>query len=166
MRRCPRRSPSLPTDGPMTPNASIGPVTTQVIVASAVWNSPAIRWIDTARIVIVMLTENSPNNTVASTTHGERPAKSVRSPRPDIRSRLLDPRVKCPGRPHRFGSFDRNMSGQVTQIESAEDDVDRASPFDLLAGRRGRRHRRARGRPADVAGRETRALQHGDGSVD
>ncbi len=60
----------------MTPNASIGPVTTQVIVASAVWNSPAIRWIETARIVIETLTENSPNSTVASTTHGERPAPS------------------------------------------------------------------------------------------
>ena len=49
----------------MTPKASIGPVTTQVMVASAVSNSPPMRWIDTARIVTVTLTENSPKRATA-----------------------------------------------------------------------------------------------------
>ena len=56
----PMRSPSLPTSGPTTPKASIGPVTTQVMVDSAVPNSPAMRWIDTARMVMVTLTAKSP----------------------------------------------------------------------------------------------------------
>jgi hypothetical protein len=43
----------------------MGPVTTQVMVASVVPNSSAMRWIDTARIVMVTFTANRPNSTVA-----------------------------------------------------------------------------------------------------
>ena len=68
-RRWPSRSPSLPTRGPMTPKASMGPVTTQVMVASLVRSSSAMVWMETARMVTVTFTENSPNSTVARIRH-------------------------------------------------------------------------------------------------
>lgn len=56
--------------GPSTAKASSGPVTTHVTVLVSLPSSSAILGIETARIVMVKPTENSPNRATASTTHG------------------------------------------------------------------------------------------------
>ena len=67
MRFWPQMSPALPRRGPTTPKASRGPVITHVNVVVSEWRSVAMRGRETARIVIVKPTENSPASTVHST---------------------------------------------------------------------------------------------------
>src|ERR1044072_7266207 len=69
-RRWPCRSPSLPMAGPTTAKESSGPVTTQVTVLVSLPRSPAIRGMETDRIVIVKPTENRPNSDTTNTAHG------------------------------------------------------------------------------------------------
>ena len=78
-RRWPHRSPSLPTAGPMMPKARMGPLTTQVRVLWLASRSPEIRGIDTARMVTVTLTVNSPSRSVTRMARGERSVCRVAS---------------------------------------------------------------------------------------
>ena len=68
MRRCPRRSPSLPSSGSATAEISIGAAITHAIVVSRVPNSRAIDASDTVRIVIGKVEANMPES-AASRTH-------------------------------------------------------------------------------------------------
>ncbi len=68
MRRCPRRSPSLPSSGSATAEISIGAAITHAIVVSRVPNSRAIDASDTVRIVIGKVEANIPES-AASRTH-------------------------------------------------------------------------------------------------
>jgi hypothetical protein len=78
-RRWPHTSPALPNAGPTTPNASSGPVMTHVRVASLASRSPAMVGMETASRVMVKLTANSPDSTVARTSSGYRELPATRA---------------------------------------------------------------------------------------
>ncbi|MCX5738907.1 MAG: hypothetical protein NTZ61_10520 [Proteobacteria bacterium] len=69
-RRCPRRSPSLPSSGNATAETSIGAAITHAIVVSRVPNSWAIDGSETVRIVIGKVAANIPES-AAKSTHFE-----------------------------------------------------------------------------------------------
>ena len=80
-RRWPQMSPSFPTAGPMMPKARIGPLTTQVSVLWLASRSPAMRGMETARMVTVTLTVNSPSSRATRTIRGEWRLSSPGAPR-------------------------------------------------------------------------------------
>jgi hypothetical protein len=81
-RRWPHRSPSLPTAGPMMPKARIGPLTTQVSVLCEAPRSSEMRGMETARIVTVTFTENSPTRRTVRIVRGDRSARRAGSSSP------------------------------------------------------------------------------------